>query len=194
MSAPGEDLALVDDLPDVRVGGAGHQGYAPDAGHGSGVRVVTGQPLRDVRVQVGTVSRPARRGGHGYRRRVVGEVEGHARRRAAQQVLAQIGPVTAILDAQHVAQLQAGPGDRPADRVSNRVDERDDGGVRDGSGRGGPLQEVARRLGHSVAMLLKRYANCIEGQELAANERSRGHWRVTAYERLEADTGPLTRT
>ena len=31
--------------------------------------------------------------------------------------------------------------------------------------------EVARRLGHSVAMLLKRYANCIEDQELAANER-----------------------
>ena len=36
---------------------------------------------------------------------------------------------------------------------------------------GVPAAEVARRLGHSVAMLLKRYANCIEGQELAANER-----------------------
>ena len=36
---------------------------------------------------------------------------------------------------------------------------------------GVPATEVARRLGHSVAMLLKRYANCIEGQELAANER-----------------------
>jgi hypothetical protein len=31
--------------------------------------------------------------------------------------------------------------------------------------------EVARRLGHSVAMLLKRYANCIDGQEQAANGR-----------------------
>ena len=36
---------------------------------------------------------------------------------------------------------------------------------------GVPATEVARRLGHSVAMLLKRYATCIEGQELAANER-----------------------
>src|SRR5262249_9579802 len=27
------------------------------------------------------------------------------------------------------------------------------------------------RLGHSVAMLLKRYANCIDDQERAANER-----------------------
>lgn len=36
---------------------------------------------------------------------------------------------------------------------------------------GGPATEAARRLGHSVAMLLKRYANCIDGQELAANER-----------------------
>lgn len=31
--------------------------------------------------------------------------------------------------------------------------------------------EAARRLGHSVAMLLKRYANCVEGQECAANKR-----------------------
>jgi integrase len=36
---------------------------------------------------------------------------------------------------------------------------------------GVPATEAARRLGHSVAMLLKRYANCIDGQELAANER-----------------------
>ena len=34
-----------------------------------------------------------------------------------------------------------------------------------------PAMEVARRLGHSVAMLLKRYANCIDGQQDAANER-----------------------
>ena len=36
---------------------------------------------------------------------------------------------------------------------------------------GVPATEVARRLGHSVAMLLKRYANCIDGQQDAANER-----------------------
>ena len=36
---------------------------------------------------------------------------------------------------------------------------------------GVPATEAARRLGHSVAMLLKRYANCIDGQERAANER-----------------------
>jgi hypothetical protein len=34
-----------------------------------------------------------------------------------------------------------------------------------------PATEAAQRLGHSVAMLLKRYANCIGGQELAANDR-----------------------
>ena len=34
-----------------------------------------------------------------------------------------------------------------------------------------PATEAARRLGHSVAMLLKRYATCVDGQELAANER-----------------------
>ena len=31
--------------------------------------------------------------------------------------------------------------------------------------------EVARRLGHGVAVLLKVYANCLDGQEEAANER-----------------------
>ena len=31
--------------------------------------------------------------------------------------------------------------------------------------------EAAQRLGHSVAMLLKRYANCIDGQEQAASDR-----------------------
>ena len=43
--------------------------------------------------------------------------------------------------------------------------------VRLGLNAGVPATEAARRLGHSVAMLLKRYANCIEGQDLAANER-----------------------
>lgn len=36
---------------------------------------------------------------------------------------------------------------------------------------GVPATEVARRLGHSVVMLLKRYANYLDGQETAANER-----------------------
>jgi hypothetical protein len=36
---------------------------------------------------------------------------------------------------------------------------------------GVPATEAARRLGSSVAMLLKHYANCIDGQELAASER-----------------------
>jgi integrase len=31
--------------------------------------------------------------------------------------------------------------------------------------------EVARRLGHSVAVLLKVYANCIDGQGEIANDR-----------------------
>ena len=35
---------------------------------------------------------------------------------------------------------------------------------------GVPATEVARRLGHSVAMLLKRYGNCIDCQQAAANE------------------------
>lgn len=36
---------------------------------------------------------------------------------------------------------------------------------------GVPATEAARRPGHSVAMLLKRYANCVDGQEQAANAR-----------------------
>ena len=31
--------------------------------------------------------------------------------------------------------------------------------------------EVARRAGHGVAVLLKVYANCIDGQAIAANQR-----------------------
>ncbi len=47
-------------------------------------------------------------------------------------------------------------------------------------GRSWPLQETAYAMvwqpatRHSVAMLLKRYANCIDGQQLAANERIAG--------------------
>jgi hypothetical protein len=36
---------------------------------------------------------------------------------------------------------------------------------------GVPATEAARRLGHSVAMLLRRYASCVNGQEQVANER-----------------------
>jgi integrase len=36
---------------------------------------------------------------------------------------------------------------------------------------GVPATEVARRAGHSVAVLLKIYAHCIDGQADAANQR-----------------------
>ena len=36
---------------------------------------------------------------------------------------------------------------------------------------GVPAIEVARRAGHGVAVLLKVYANCIDGQADAANQR-----------------------
>jgi hypothetical protein len=34
-----------------------------------------------------------------------------------------------------------------------------------------PATEVARRAGHGVAVLLKIYAHCIDGQATAANKR-----------------------
>jgi integrase len=36
---------------------------------------------------------------------------------------------------------------------------------------GVPATEVARRLGHDVAVLLKIYVNCIDGQEGEINDR-----------------------
>ena len=33
-----------------------------------------------------------------------------------------------------------------------------------------PATEVARRAGHGVAVLLKVYANCVEGQDTTANQ------------------------
>jgi hypothetical protein len=36
---------------------------------------------------------------------------------------------------------------------------------------GVPATEVARRAGHGVAVLLKVYANCIDGQATPANQR-----------------------
>jgi hypothetical protein len=36
---------------------------------------------------------------------------------------------------------------------------------------GVPATEVARRAGHGVAVMLKIYAHCIDGQATAANQR-----------------------
>jgi hypothetical protein len=36
---------------------------------------------------------------------------------------------------------------------------------------GVPATDVARRAGHGVAVLLKIYAHCIDGQATAANQR-----------------------
>jgi hypothetical protein len=51
----------------------------------------------------------------------------------------------------------------PAGRGSSRV-------VMNGRG-WAPATEVARRAGHGVAVLLKIYAHCIDGQATAANQR-----------------------
>ena len=51
-----------------------------------------------------------------------------------------------------------------------------------------------RRLGHSVAMLMSGTRSVIEDQDLAADERIARALAVTAYERVGAETGPLTRT
>ena len=40
------------------------------------------------------------------------------------------------------------------------------------SATGGLAGEVARRAGHGVAVLLKIYAHCIDGQADAANQRT----------------------
>ncbi|WP_420813597.1 hypothetical protein [Planosporangium thailandense] len=37
-----------------------------------------------------------------------------------------------------------------------------------------PATEVARRLGHSVTVLLRGYANCIDGQQATMNGRIDG--------------------
>ena len=51
---------------------------------------------------------------------------------------------------------------------------------------GVPATEVARRVGHSVAVLLSVYANCIDGQEEVVNERiaaALAHGRAAGEER-----------
>jgi hypothetical protein len=50
--------------------------------------------------------------------------------------------------------------------------ERRVSGLIGGTGTPGvPATEVARRAGHSVVVLLKMYAHCIDGQADAANKR-----------------------
>ena len=56
-----------------------------------------------------------------------------------------------------------------------------------------PATEVARRLGHDVAVLLKIYANCIDGQEGQINDRitaalAAGHSRETLPAAPAVDT------
>jgi hypothetical protein len=48
-----------------------------------------------------------------------------------------------------------------------------------------PATEVARRAGHGVAVLLKIYAHCIDGQADAANRRI-----TDALDTQDAGTGP----
>ena len=50
---------------------------------------------------------------------------------------------------------------------------------------GVPATEVARRAEHGVAVLLKIYAHCIDGQADAANQRI-----TDALSTTEADPGP----
>jgi integrase len=50
---------------------------------------------------------------------------------------------------------------------------------------GVPATEVARRAGHGVAVLLKIYAHCIDGQADAANQRI-----TDALDTTGAETGP----
>ena len=90
----------------------------------------------------------ARSGGHGHRRRVPVGREGNTGRRAAQRVGAQVRPVAALLDAEHIAEFQVSAGGGLADRVGEGSDERagpvadgDDGGellgAQNGDGVGG---------------------------------------------------------
>jgi hypothetical protein len=53
---------------------------------------------------------------------------------------------------------------------------------------GVPATEVARRAGHGVAVLLKIYAHCIDGQATAANQRI-----AEALGTQDAEEDPVTR-
>ena len=48
-----------------------------------------------------------------------------------------------------------------------------------------PATEVARRAGHGVAVLLKIYAHCIDGQADAANQRI-----TDTLDTTDAEVGP----
>ncbi|MGH3500984.1 MAG: hypothetical protein ACRDQA_08830 [Nocardioidaceae bacterium] len=65
---------------------------------------------------------------------------------------------TALTEAQAISPLAARPYDlRHADSLWLNS--------------GIPVTEVARRAGHGIALLLKVYANCIDGQADTANQR-----------------------
>ena len=54
---------------------------------------------------------------------------------------------------------------------------------------GVPATEVARRAGHSVVVLLKIYAHCIDGQADAANKRITDALRVQDTQPESSDEG-----
>jgi hypothetical protein len=54
---------------------------------------------------------------------------------------------------------------------------------------GVPATEVARRAGHGVAVLLKIYAHCIDGQADAANQRITDALSTTGADQDSGDEG-----
>ena len=58
---------------------------------------------------------------------------------------------------------------------------------------GVPATEVARRAGHGVAVLLKIYAHCIDGQADAANQRITDALSGTEALEIEASTTAASR-
>ena len=80
-----------------------------------------------------------------------------ARRRRPRPARALLA--AALTPAQHASPLARRPYDLQHAAVSLWLNS------------GVPATEVARRAGHSVAVLLKIYAHCIDGQADAANKR-----------------------
>jgi DNA invertase Pin-like site-specific DNA recombinase len=60
--------------------------------------------------------------------------------------------------------------------------------TRTATGKAGSATEVARRLGHSVAMLLKVYANCVDGDEAISNQRIAAA--LAGADRGDLESGP----
>ena len=81
------------------------------------------------------------------------------RRRGHRAAIGGAAPADPLTPAQHASPLAA-----------RRYDLRH-AGVSLALNAGVPATEVARRAGHSVAVLLKIYAHCIDGQADAANKR-----------------------